>query len=59
MEFTFKKEVTVKLKTLKVKAGARHWEDASINGEADENGELCRLLRAIIGALKLTLKPGK
>ena len=42
IELTVKKEFEVK--TLLVEAGVRYWEDATVNGVEDENGDLipCR-----------------
>lgn len=43
LEITVLKKVEVK--TLQVKANVRHWEDATIDGVSDENGDLtpCRI----------------
>lgn len=38
VELTIKK--TAKVKALKVEAGVRYWEDATVNGVADEDGDL-------------------
>jgi hypothetical protein len=45
MKTKIKKEVDVDIKFLKVRAGVRYWEDASVNGIEDENGDLipCRV----------------
>lgn len=44
MKATIKVEKEVEIKTLQVKAGARYWEDATVNGVEDEEGTLipCR-----------------
>lgn len=44
MKLKIKKEVEVDVKTLHVRAGVRYWEDATINGIEDEQGNLipCR-----------------
>jgi hypothetical protein len=44
MKVTLKKEVEVEVKKLKVRAGARYWEDATVNGVEDTEGNLipCR-----------------
>lgn len=44
MKIIIKVEKEVEVKTLSVKAGARYWEDASVDGVEDENGDLipCR-----------------
>lgn len=44
MKTKIKKEVEVDVKFLKVRAGVRYWEDASVDGVEDENGDLipCR-----------------
>lgn len=44
MKLTIKKEVEVDVKTLHVRAGVRYWEDATVNGVEDEQGDLipCR-----------------
>lgn len=44
MKVKIKKEVEVTVKTLKVRAGARYWEDATVNGIEDTEGKLipCR-----------------
>ena len=41
---TIKTQKEVEVKFLQVEAGVRYWEDASVNGEDDENGNLipCR-----------------
>jgi hypothetical protein len=40
MKFKIKKEVEVDVKTLKVRAGVRYYEDATINGVEDTEGDL-------------------
>ena len=40
MKITFKKEVTAEVAFLQVSAGARYWEDATVNGVSDEDGSL-------------------
>lgn len=40
MEIKVKKTIEVTVKTLKVKAGARYWEDATVNGIEDSEGTL-------------------
>lgn len=44
MKTKIKVEKEVELKTLVVKAGVRYWEDATVNGEEDTDGNLipCR-----------------
>lgn len=44
MKAKIKLEKEVEIKTLSVKAGARYWEDSTVNGVEDETGELipCR-----------------
>jgi hypothetical protein len=44
MKTKIKVEKEVEIKTLSVKAGVRYWEDGTINGEEDTNGNLvpCR-----------------
>lgn len=44
MKLKIKKEVEVDIKTLHVRAGVRYWEDATVNGVEDEQGDLipCR-----------------
>ncbi len=44
MEITFKKEITANAVLLKVSAGARYWENATVNGKEDTDGDLipCR-----------------
>jgi hypothetical protein len=44
MKTKIKKEVEVEIKFLKVRAGVRYWEDASVNDIEDEEGDLipCR-----------------
>jgi hypothetical protein len=44
MKLKIKKEVEVDVKTLHVRAGVRYWEDATVNGVEDEQGDLipCR-----------------
>lgn len=44
MKATLKIKKEVMLKTLEVKAGVRYWEDGTVNGVDDENGDLipCR-----------------
>lgn len=44
MKVTLKKKVEVDAKFLHVRAGVRYWEDASVNGATDDDGELipCR-----------------
>jgi len=45
MKVKVKKEVEMEAKTLHVKAGARYWEDATVNGVEDTVGDLipCRV----------------
>lgn len=45
MKVNILKKVEVEAKTLQVKAGARYWEDATVNGVEDINGDLipCRI----------------
>lgn len=45
MKVTILKKVEVEAKTLHVRAGVRYWEDASVNGVEDINGDLipCRI----------------
>jgi len=45
MKTKIKIEKEVEIKFLQVKAGVRYWEDATINGVEDENGDLtpCRV----------------
>lgn len=45
MKFKVKKVVEVEIKTLKIRAGVRYWEDATVNGVEDEKGDLipCRI----------------
>lgn len=45
MKIKIKQETEVEVKTLHVRAGVRYWEDARVNGVADEKGDLmpCRL----------------
>lgn len=45
MEVKIKKVVKYNAKQLQIRAGVRYWEDASVNGEEDTNGDLipCRL----------------
>ena len=40
MKALIKKQVEVDMKLLKVDAGVRYWEDATVNGVEDETGEL-------------------
>lgn len=40
MKQTIKKSLTVDIKFLKVEAGVRYWEDATVNGVEDEAGTL-------------------
>jgi hypothetical protein len=40
MKTTIKIQKEVEIKTLKVEANVRYWEDATVNGVADENGDL-------------------
>lgn len=40
MKQTIKKSLTVDIKFLKVEAGVRYWEDATVNGVEDEEGTL-------------------
>ena len=40
MKALIKKQVEVDIKLLKVDAGVRYWEDATVNGVEDETGEL-------------------
>lgn len=44
MKVKIKKSVEVDIKTLHVRAGARYWEDTTVNGVEDEEGDLipCR-----------------
>lgn len=44
MEIVIKTKSKVDIKTLRVEAGVRYWEDATVNGIEDEDGELipCR-----------------
>ncbi len=44
MKVKIKKSVEVEIKFLKVRAGVRYWEDASVNDVEDEKGDLipCR-----------------
>ena len=44
MKAIIKVEKEVEIKTLQVSAGVRYWEDATVNGVEDENGDLipCR-----------------
>jgi hypothetical protein len=44
MKLKIKKEVEVDVKTLHVRAGVRYWEDATVNGVEDVQGDLipCR-----------------
>lgn len=44
MKITIKVEKEVEIKTLEVRAGVRYWEDATVNGNEDSEGELipCR-----------------
>lgn len=44
MRITVKKEVEVDIKTLHISAGVRYWEDATVNGVEDAEGNLipCR-----------------
>lgn len=44
MKRIIKVEKEVEIKTLKVRAGVRYWEDATVSGIRDENGDLipCR-----------------
>lgn len=44
MKLTIKKKVEVDIKTLHVRAGVRYWEDATVNGVEDKQGDLipCR-----------------
>lgn len=45
MKININTQKKVEIYQLKVKAGVRYWEDASVNGVDDENGELipCRV----------------
>lgn len=45
MKVKIKKEVELEAKTLHVKAGVRYWEDATVNGVEDTEGDLipCRI----------------
>lgn len=45
MKVSVLKKVEVEAKTLQVKAGVRYWEDATVNGIEDINGDLipCRI----------------
>lgn len=38
MEIEIKRAVKVQVKSLKVEAGVRYWEDAEVNGISDESG---------------------
>ena len=40
MEISIKVEKIVEIKTLEVKANVRYWEDATINGQSNEDGSL-------------------
>jgi len=46
MKFKIKKEVSVDIKTLHIRAGVRYWEDATVNGVEDTDGHLipCRVI---------------
>ena len=46
MKTTIKVEKEVEVKILVVRAGVRYWEDATIDGVEDENGDLvpCRIM---------------
>ena len=45
MKVTIKVKKEVEIKMLKIRAGVRYWEDATVNGIEDEKGELipCRV----------------
>lgn len=40
MEITFQKTVTAKVTHIEVEARVRYWDDAEVNGTADDDGEL-------------------
>jgi len=45
MKVKIKKEVEVEVKSIHIRAGVRYWEDATVDGVEDENGDLipCRV----------------
>jgi|TARA_R110002124_G_scaffold247426_3_gene412501 hypothetical protein len=59
MQITITKKVDVEVKTLRAVCGVRYWEDATVNGKEDADGDLMPFARGETWDIQIDLDTGK